>query len=476
MSQLPCDRSCDQDVFSAIRSVISALVLVVLTSLSQAQSGLTPADAQSLAAALQAEDQGNAHDAEQILTRLISKYPRNFQMAASLGEAYEEEGKFEQAAVVLEKACQLDPLSATALANLGAAYLKLNRNDDAIRVLKRAEHLDSMNPDTQSNLGIALMQAGHAREAANALAVAATSRPADDDLLYNWALALYDSEQRAEAKKVLLRASNVESSASAQSLLGDISEWEKQYQDAVAHYQAAVKIDPNEPNLYILGLEFLRHWTFDAAIQNFEYGTKKYPNSRRMLLALGVARYSNNDYAGAAPILAQILDASPDDEFVARLLGHNCSLMPDDSPGCAKLISFAERHRSNAPVATYAAAGILHRPGGQQDLVQARQLLQQAAVADAKFPESYYQLGILDQQEGNWQASIAPLEQAITLKPGYSQAHYRLALAYSHTNQREKVQTELALQQKYSQQEKDDLNARFKQVTTFLLDAGFSSQ
>lgn len=450
-------------------SVIPALIFLVLASVAQAQSRLTPVDGQSLAAALQAEDQGNFHDAELILTALIGKHPNNFQIAASLGEVYEEEGKFEQASVVLEKACQLDPSSATALANLGAAYLKLNRNDDAVRALKRAERLDSRNSDTQSNLGIALMQAGQAREAANAFAAAASSRPADDDLLYNWALALYDSGQSGEANKVLLRASNAESSASVQSLLGDISEARKQYQEAVAHYQAAVKINPSEPNLYMLGVEFLRHWTFDAAIQNFEYGTGKYPNSKRMLLALGVARYSNNDYAGAAPIFAQILDANPDDEFVANLLGHNCSLMPDDSPGCAKLISFAERHPSNAPVATYAAAGILHRPGGQQDLALAGQLLQQAISADEKFPESYYQLGILNQQEGNWQASIDPLERAITLKPDYSQAHYRLALAYSHTNQREKVQTELALRQKYSQQEKDDLNARFKQVTMFLL-------
>ena len=430
---------------------------------------MAPSDEQSLEAALKAEDQGQTSAAESILANLYQKYPGNFQVLTSLGEVYAEEGKFEQAAPVLEKACQQQPSSAPALANLGATYLKLNRIDDSIRTLKRAATLDPKNPDTQSNLGIALMQGGHPREAAAAFAAAASSRPPNDDLLYNWGLALYASGQSQEAAKVLQRASNVESSASVQSLLGDISEQQKQYQQAVAHYQAAAKLEPNESNLYALGLEFLRHWTFDEAARVFAYSATKYPDSKRTLLALGIAKYSNNDFAGAAPIFAQVLSTDPDNEFVANLLGHDCSLMPDDSPGCARLIDFAERHPSNASVATYAAASILHRPGGQQDLERAQQLLQHAISADPKFPESYYQLGVLYQQKTEWQPSIATLEQAIALKPSYAQAHYHLALAYSHTNQREKAQAEIALQQKYSQQEKDDLNARFKQVTTFLI-------
>ncbi len=355
------------------------------------------------------------------------------------------------------------------MANLGAVYLKLNRNEDAVHVLRRAALLDPKNAATQSNYGLALMQTKHPIEAAKAFAAAANVKAPDDDLLYNWSLALFESGQYGEAGKVLARASNVETSAAVQSLLGDICEKQKNYKDAGAHYVSAVKLDPSEQNIYAAGVEFMRHWTFDPAIQYFQYGVKQYPQSKRMLLALGIARYSNNDFDKAAPIFAQLLSSDPDNEFVASLLGHDCSLMPDDSPGCSSLIDFAQRHTKNAPVATYAAASILHRPSDQQDLALAERLLRQAIVADPKFPESYYHLGVLEQQKRDWSASIAPLEKAIALKPAYSQAHYRLALAYSHTGQHEKAQAEIALQQKYSQQEKDDLNARFKQVTTFLV-------
>lgn len=434
-----------------------------------AQHRLSAQDQQSLASALKAEDEGRIQDAQSILSSLVRKYPESFEISASLGEIYAVEGNYAQAAPLLETASKLRPSSAPVLANLGAVYLKLNRNEDAVRVLHRAALLDPKNAATQSNYGLALMQTGHPNEAAKAFAAAASAKAPDDDLFYNWSLALFDSGQYDEAGKVLARTSNLETSAAAQSLMGDICEKQKNYKDAGEHYVAAVKLDPSEQNIYTAGIEFMRHWTFEPAIQYFEYGVKQYPASKRMLLALGIARYSNNDFDKAAPIFAQLLNTDPNNEFVANLLGHDCSLMPDDSPGCSSLIDFAQRHTKNAPVATYAAASILHRPSDQQGLALAENLLQQAIAADPKFPESYYQLGMLEQQKRDWQASMAPLEKAIALKPTYSQAHYRLALAYSHTGQHEKAQAEIALQQRYSQQEKDELNARLKQVTTFLV-------
>jgi tetratricopeptide (TPR) repeat protein len=449
-------------------------VTAFFTGILYAQSAVSrtsshSADDEIFQKAMAAMDAGDAAKAEPLLQNLHARHPQNYEINESLGLLYASRGKPEAALPLMEAAVHEQPSLAPALANLGAVYLKLNRNEDAVRVLRRAALLDPKNPATQSNFGLALMQTKHPAEAAKAFAAAAGAKAPDDDLLYNWSLALFDSGQYGEAGKILARASNLDTSAAAQSLMGDICEKQRNYKDAGQHYVAAVKLDPSEQNIYTAGIEFMRHWTFDPAIQYFEFGIKQYPASKRMLLALGIARYSNNDFDKAAPIFAQLLNADPENEFVASLLGHDCSLMPDDSPGCSRLIDFAQKHTKNAPVATYAAASILHRPSDQQDLGLAQKLLEQAIAADPKFPESYYQLGVLDQQKRNWQASMIPLEKAIALKPTYSQAHYRLALAYSHTGQHEKAQAEIALQQKYSQQEKDDLNARFKQVTTFLV-------
>lgn len=430
---------------------------------------MTATDKAALAHALDAEDQGHGEQAEPVLRELAERYPDNFGANEALGLLYAEQENFTAALPLLEKAAGLSRSSATAQANLGAAYLKLNRNEDAARTLKRAAALDPQNAQTQSNLGLALMQIKQPAQAAAAFSIAAKKNPANADLLYNWALALFDAGQFAKAGEVMTTAPNLSSSAQSQSLLGDIEEKQGHYQPAVQHMQVAASLNPSEANIYALGLEFLRHWTFDPAIKIFDSGIARYPDSTRLRMGLGIARYANNDFSGAAPVFAQLLVHDPDNDFYAGLLGHSCSLIPDESPGCDALENFAKRHPKNASASTYAAASILHRPSSQENLDLARTLLDRAIAADPKSYEAYYQIGILDQQQSRWQESVEPLEKAIALKPDFSKAHYRLGLAYSHTDQHEKAQEQIALQQKFSQQEKDDLNAKFKEVTTFLV-------
>lgn len=430
---------------------------------------MTVADKAALTRALNAEDQGRSQQAEPVLLDLVSRYPASFEATEALGLLYAEQGNFTDALPLLEKAASLSRSLAPAYANLGAAYLKLNRNEDAVRALKKAAALDPQNAQTQSNLGLALMQVKQPAQAAMALSIAARKNPADTDLLYNWALALFDAGQLAKAGEVLGGAPNVESSAQAQSLLGDIEEKQGHYQQAGEHMQKSATLDPSEANIYALGLEFLRHWTFDPGIKVFEAGMSRYPDSARLRMGLGIAKYANNDFSGAAPVFAQLLARDPDNDFYASLLGHSCSLIPDESPGCDALEGFAQRHPQNAAASTYAAASILHRPSSSENLNLARTLLDRAIAADPKSSEAYYQKGIVDQQQNLWQESIDPLEKAIALKSDFSKAHYRLGLAYSHSGQREKAQEQIALQQKFSQQEKDDLNAKFKEVTTFLV-------
>jgi tetratricopeptide (TPR) repeat protein len=430
---------------------------------------MSVADTTALHQALDAYDQGKLDTAEPILRDIATRYLKNYEANEALGSLYAEQGSLDKAIPYLQRAASLAPTQSIAHANLGAACLKLGKTEDAIRELKAAAKLDPLSRPTQSNLGQALLAGKQPAEAAKAFAKAVQIEPDNWDLRYNWAVALVDAGEIQQATDALAPIPGKDAKPQIQALLGDIAERQGNFQEAVDYLQAAAKLDPSEVNIYFLGFEFLRHWTFEPAIRIFTYGIAQYPTSQRMLMGLGIARYSLNDLAVAAPIFAQLLDMDPESATYADFLGKSCSLMPDMSKGCEKLEGFAEKHPQNATIATYAAASILHRSTQSEDLAVASALLNQAITLDPKLAEAHYQKGLLLQTETQWKESVLELETAIALKPNSSKAHYRLALAYSHTGQRDKAQAEIALQKEYSEQEKDSLNARLKEVKTFLV-------
>jgi tetratricopeptide (TPR) repeat protein len=101
---------------------------------------------------------------------------------------------------------------------------------------------------------------------------------------------------------------------------------------------------------------------------------------------------------------------------------------------------------------------------------EAQRLLQNATTADSRFAEAQYQLGMLRQNQGDWAASIAHLEKALSLKPDLSQAHYRLALAYWRTGRKQEAQAQMDMEKKYSSQQELDLDTRLRQITTFIVE------
>jgi tetratricopeptide (TPR) repeat protein len=256
-----------------------------------------------------------------------------------------------------------------------------------------------------------------------------------------------------------------------QALLGDISEKQGKFLQAAEHLQAAAKLDPSEANLYSLGMEYLKHWTFPPALQFFQYGVNLYPSSQRMRLGLGIVHYSMNQLAEAAHIFAQLLDEYSENATYAELLGRSCTLMPDAIVECEKLEHHAETNPQNAAVDTYAATSILARPDETANLAVAGKLLDAAIRIEPTSAEAHFQKGSLLQDLDRWKDSISELETSIALKPESSKAHYRLALAYIHIGNREKGKEQIGLQKKFRELERDRVSARFNEVQMFLVNA-----
>ena len=154
----------------------------------------------------------------------------------------------------------------------------------------------------------------------------------------------------------------------------------------------------------------------------------------------------------------------------AQMLGVSCTaVMQETSPRCEGLVAYAEKHPQDAQVATYAATWLLADTDAQQNAAHAERLLESAVKKQPDLASAQYQVGVLKQNQSDWPGSVTYLERAVALKPDLAQAHYHLALAYWRTGRKADGQREMELQKKYASQEKEDLDRRLRQITTFVV-------
>ncbi len=454
------------------RSVFVAALLVG-TALGQAAASkggaMSAADAAALGKALAAYDAGDGAAARPELERLATRYRGSFAANEALGIMYVDGGDVARAVPYLERAATAEKTNAMAQANLGAAYLQVGSLSDAVRVLRRATVLDPTNAPTLSSLGHALFLEKQPGEAAEAFRRAAALDPANTDDAYNCAVALYGARKDSAAVEVMERIPAGQRNEAVEALWGDAEERQGHFKAAVEHMQAAAKLNPNEANTYAVAIELLRHWSWEQALAVTQFGVRQFPESRRLAVANGIAYFGSGKYVEAAGIFGGLLALDPANEDYGSLLGRSCAATGGATAlECGSLIAFAEAHPRNAQIDVSAAVSLLHQPAAEQHLDQAQKLLEEAIRNDGRIPEAYYQLGVLQQQRLQWVESAASLKRAIELRPSFAEAHYRLSRAYSHTGEMELARKEIALQQQYAQQEKDETNARLKEVTIFL--------
>lgn len=447
--------------------------LLVATSAAQSSPG-TPASTsldRDFQAAMAARDAGEIDRAKELLSAIRRTHPGIFAVDESLGLIYVAQQEYAEALPLLQAAAREQPTSDVAHANLGAALDKIGREDDALREFEEAARLNPHNAATQQGLGELYLSAGKPQPALQAFQAALKMKPDDPDLEMECARTMLAAGQLDAAKALLSKLSEPAESAQAQELFGELAEKQGDYKQALTHFSRAVDLDPSEPNAWTLGVELLRHWSFDPAVREFEAAAAKFPTSTRIKLGLGAAYFGDAKYAEAIPVFAELLQTDDNNPLYAEMLGMACNAV-SESPKqqCSSLLTYAKKHPRDAKAATYAASMLLTETAGDQQTATARELLTQALSANPRLPDAQYQMGVLKQNEGNWAGSISNLQTAISLKPDLAQAHYRLALAYWRTGRKQDGQAEMELQKKYAKQEKEDTDKRLRQITTFLVD------
>lgn len=286
--------------------------------------------------------------------------------------------------------------------------------------------------------------------------------------------------RNADAKPFLARASelelkdkslNVQNRADLHHLLGDVSEMTGDPLTAVREYQRAAELDPTETNIFDWGAELLLHHAPEPATEVFSNGLRRYPQSARMLIGLGVVWYVRGSYEQASQWLCDAADLDPDNPtpylFLGRILAAESSVSPVVAE---RLARFTARQPQNAMANYDLAVGLWkQRKAEDRDTVgRVQALLEKAVALDPTLSEAFLQLGIVHFERKDFPQAIAAYQQAIQLSPLMEQAHYRLAQAYRLSGQSDKAQNELKTYEEISREKANELDRERSDIKQFV--------
>ncbi|MBO0800412.1 MAG: tetratricopeptide repeat protein, partial [Blastocatellia bacterium] len=307
------------------------------------------------------------------------------------------------------------PASFVANHNLGEFYIKQGNLKAAIPYLEKAQQIDPKHYDNSYDLALAYLQTGALPRA------------------------------RAQIQGIL----KWKETAELHSLLGEVEDKAGNPVAAAEEFQRAARIDESEQNILDLGNSLIKINALDAAIEIFSYGLKKYPNSAKLRVGMGIARYSHGQYNEAVKALCEATDLDPADERPYLFLGEMYGVAVEMADEITRrMAQFVKYHPDNAKSHYFYAINLWkgrRDPDHPVDLMQVETSLKKAVALDPKLAEAWFELGALYSEQQKYAEAIAALRKAVALKPDLSKAHYRLSQIYQRTGQKELAAQEMEI-------------------------------
>jgi tetratricopeptide (TPR) repeat protein len=389
-------------------------------------------------------------------------------------------GHFTTAAEHMDNAARLAPENQDLRIAAGIARLQdqVQNHVNPAQTLKklRTETLPPQQAvDIRLHLAEILSDANLFSDAVVDFAAASALTPERSDLLYDLALANFRAGRIDDALTSAERAKRLADSGSIESLIGDIQEKRGDPLAAVHSYQAAVTLEPSEERHHLaLGLELLRHQTFDAALLVLKQASTLFPQSQRVKILLGLAYYFVDRSADASQALLEAARMDPQDETAARYLGE-ITLQDTSTPdpaAIAQVCRFADEHPQNQTADAF-CGGILLKVARDRGEVSHRpeilRRLQHAARVAPKESMARCQLGKAFEWAELWSQARPEAEACVRLDPGSPDGHYQLSRIYRRLGLTALANRQTSLQQAAALRQSEESVRRTETVTKFLV-------
>jgi tetratricopeptide (TPR) repeat protein len=283
-----------------------ALLLAGFTC--SAQTPIPASVAQKFQQASEAMRQGNLDQAGEGFASVVKEAPTFAEAFLNLGLVREEQGRHDEAIAGFQKALQLKPRLRGANLFLGIAEYRTNQLDGSLAALRKETAISPKDANGWMWLGIVALEKGDGDEAVRALDEAAKLSPDNVDILYHRGRAhLFVSKDsyahmfKADPKSWRIRQILAEANADAD-----------RHMDAIAEYQAAIQLAPNEPRLHEeLGSEFRVAGKVPEAEEAFRKELEIDPDNVVAKYKLGVLLTEKGDAAQGKQLLEAALKVRP---------------------------------------------------------------------------------------------------------------------------------------------------------------------
>jgi tetratricopeptide (TPR) repeat protein len=232
-----------------LRTLLCFVLLCVTTSASAQSADVNAVFAQ----AAQAMREGNLEEAGAGFAAVVKQTPAFAEAQFNLGLVRQEQGRYDEAIQSFKKALALQPRLHGANLFLGITEFKLNHLDKAESAVQKETAAYPKDANAWMWLGVVRLARDRAEEAADALDHAYKLNPDDQDILYHRGRAhlLVSKDSYAEMFKVdphSWRVHRVLAQANAEA---------DRHVEAIAEYEAAIKLAPTQPGLHEeLGSEY----------------------------------------------------------------------------------------------------------------------------------------------------------------------------------------------------------------------------
>ena len=456
-----------------VRGLTLGLILALTLAAAPAQAPSTQKLDQAYQAAVADYDAGRYQQAATSLESLLPYAPRSFEIHELLGMIYVSLEQNDKAIENLKLAVRLKPDSAVGRNNLGTILFHSGNAGLAAEQFREALKLEPANYDANHNLGELYIQSGRIADAQPLLERAQQIDPSSYGNAYDLAMADFLAGKTDASRQIVQSLARAKDSGELHNLLGQIDEKESKFVDAANEFETAAHMEPSEENLFDWASELLLHMTYEPAIDVYGQGTKRFPDSSRLWIGLGLSLYSRGKYDDAVKALIKGADLSPNDARCYLFL----SKAYDSSPGqaddvIARFRRYAQLEPKNARAQYYYAMSLWKgkRSGDATlDLNIVESLLRKSIALDDTIPEAHLQLGNLLADEHSYEKSIPEYVRALELNPSLSDAHYRLGTDYVHVGQKDQAQKEFAIYQKLRAEQLAELDKERAEVQQFVL-------